>query len=224
MIIPAAGVGSRMNSSVPKQHLSLCGKPVLVHAVQAFLALESIDCVVIVIHPQHGGETRDLTLQYTPEELQHKIRFTTGGILRQDSVRAGLAALPDTIELVLVHDAARPLINREIIERTMRGALHWGAAIAAIPVKDTIKQVGAEHRILGTVDRSCLWQAQTPQAVLRSLLEQAFEHAEVNDFQGTDEASLLEHCRKPVHVVEGHEHNLKITTPGDMAFATFLLK
>ncbi|WP_051309329.1 2-C-methyl-D-erythritol 4-phosphate cytidylyltransferase [Desulfogranum japonicum] len=213
-----------MNSSVPKQHLSLRGKPVLVHTVLAFLTMQDISSMVIVIHPEHGNTTKTLILQHLPETLQHKVQFTAGGTLRQDSVRAGLAALPSEIELVLVHDAARPLVNRETIVRAMQGAMLEGAVIAAIPVKDTIKQVNAEHLVQATVDRSHLWQAQTPQAARRPLLEQAFAHAEATGFQGTDEASLLEHCQIPVHVVEGHEHNLKITTPGDMALSEFLLE
>ncbi|PIE58879.1 MAG: bifunctional 2-C-methyl-D-erythritol 4-phosphate cytidylyltransferase/2-C-methyl-D-erythritol 2,4-cyclodiphosphate synthase [Desulfobulbus propionicus] len=213
-----------MHSAVPKQHLLIQGKPVIAHTALSFLTLEPIRTVVIVTHPTHGQETMALTLAHLPKEMHHKLRFTPGGALRQDSVRAGLAELSGHIELVLVHDAARPLVHRQTIERAIRGAMDKGAVIAAVPIRDTVKEVSPEQKIQETLDRSTLWLAQTPQAVRRSLLEQAFDHAAATGFQGTDEASLLEHCRIPVHLVQGHEHNLKITTPEDISIAAALLE
>jgi 2-C-methyl-D-erythritol 4-phosphate cytidylyltransferase/2-C-methyl-D-erythritol 2,4-cyclodiphosphate synthase len=149
--------------------------------------------------------------------------FTAGGATRQDSVRNGLQALPAAVTRILVHDAARPLVSTSIIDRCLAGIEEHGAVIAAVPVKDTLKEV-AEHRISRTVDRSSLWQAQTPQGMRRELLEQACKQVEVDGFLGTDEASLLEHAGIPVAVVMGSEENIKITRPDDLRIAAGLLR
>jgi 2-C-methyl-D-erythritol 4-phosphate cytidylyltransferase/2-C-methyl-D-erythritol 2,4-cyclodiphosphate synthase len=152
-----------------------------------------------------------------------RLRITVGGTTRQQSVRAGLSALPQEIELVLVHDAARPLVDRATILRCLEGAVRYGAVIAAMPVKDTLKRVDDDGMITATVDRTQLWQAQTPQAARRPLLEQAFAKAEQIGFIGTDEAALLEAAGIPVRVVAGCERNSKITLREDLQVAEALL-
>ncbi|WP_028585916.1 2-C-methyl-D-erythritol 4-phosphate cytidylyltransferase [Desulfogranum mediterraneum] len=223
VIIPAAGSGTRMGGPTPKQLLLLAGKPVLAHTCAAFLAIPAIEQLVIAVHPDHAATTRELLLPNLSREHHPRIRFTPGGASRQDSVQAGLTALDPEIELILVHDAARPLIDRETILRTIQGAAEHGAVIAAIPVKDTLKQAAPDQIIQATVDRSHLWQAQTPQAARRALLQEAMDHAARSGFQGTDEASLLEHHGLAVRLVEGNEQNLKITRPGDLQLAQHLL-
>ena len=213
-----------MGGNRPKQFLNLCGQPLLVRTCSQFLALEAITSIVIVAHPDHEVETQELLFAHLPQHTHHKLLFVQGGALRQDSVHAGLKRLPISIEIVLVHDAARPFIDEATIVRTMDGALTHGAAIAAVPVKDTLKRVTCDTNIITTtVDRSDLWQAQTPQAADRKLLLSAFTNASATDFQGTDEASLLEHHGVEVQVVLGNEKNVKITHPGDMQLAEKLL-
>lgn len=219
VIIPAAGIGSRLGAEIPKQFLSIGGKPLLVHTCEQFMSLKEISALVVVAHPDHAAQTQKTLLDHIPEQFHKKFSFAVGGKLRQDSVFAGLQALGKDVTLVLVHDAARPFIDHQTICRTIRGADTLGAVIAAVPVKDTLKQVDDDTLIKTTVDRSRLWQAQTPQAARRHLLLRAFEHAETTGFVGTDEASLLEHAGIEVHVVQGDEKNIKITHPGDVDIA-----
>ena len=224
VIIPAGGIGSRLGLQQPKQFLPLAGLPILVRTCRAFLDMEAIRCVVVAAPADYYQATIDLLHQHLSKQEIGKFIFTTGGATRQDSVFAGLSALPDDISLVLVHDAARPLIDQATILRCLQGAGKYGAVIAAVPVKDTLKQASRTGMIEKTVDRTSLWQAQTPQAAQRELLEQAFAAAALKQFVGTDEASLLEAAGIPVKLVEGAERNLKITHPEDLQVAAALLQ
>ncbi len=224
VIIPAAGSGSRMGASVPKQFLSLAGEPLLVRTVRTFLLSPAIDLAVVVVPAAHREETRQILQRHLSPALSRRILFTVGGATRQDSVRSGLEALPAETDIVLVHDGARPLVSQDLILRCIAGAREHGAAIAAVAVKDTLKRVDGRGCIRATVDRSGLWQAQTPQAARRELLLRAHQQAAEKGFVGTDEAALLEHAEIPVRVVEGEEQNIKITRPGDMALAAGLLQ
>jgi len=224
VVLPAGGIGSRFGHALPKQFLELAGVPILVRTCRAFLQLPEISVVAIALPGDHYQASIDLLSAYLREEELGRLLFTVGGATRQDSVQAGLALLPPEIELVLVHDAARPLIDRETILRCMLGALKHGAVISAVPVTDTLKNVAANFEIAHTVDRSQLWQAQTPQAARRPVLEQAFMWAQKNGFVGTDEASILEAAGIQVRVVEGSERNLKVTRPEDLQVASALLQ
>ena len=224
VIIPAGGIGSRIGHLQPKQFLLLAGLPILVRTCRTFLDMEAIGCVVVVAPADYYQATIDLLhCHLTPQETK-KLLFTIGGATRQDSVFAGLTMLPAEISLVLVHDAARPLVDRATIHYCLQGAVQYGAVIAAVPVSDTLKQANDCGAIEKTVDRTDLWQAQTPQAAQRGLLEQAFAQAARHRFVGTDEASLLEAAGIPVRLVEGSERNLKITRPTDLAVAAALLQ
>lgn len=224
VIIPAGGTGSRFGHPQPKQFLDLAGLPILVRTCTAFLDLETIRSLVVAAPAAYLQDTIDLLHTHLPASQTNRLHVTVGGATRQDSVRAGLHSLPAEIDLVLVHDAARPLVDRATILRCLRGAARFGAVIAAVPVKDTLKKVATNGMIEETVDRSYLWQAQTPQAVTRTLLEHAFAKAAHSGFIGTDEASLLEAAGIPVRVVEGSERNLKITRPEDLRVAQALLQ
>jgi 2-C-methyl-D-erythritol 4-phosphate cytidylyltransferase/2-C-methyl-D-erythritol 2,4-cyclodiphosphate synthase len=213
----------RFGASCPKQFLELAGLPILVRTCRAFLDLESIRWVAVAAPTDYLQHTIDLLCLHLAPDHMARMLFTVGGATRQDSVRAGLNALPAAIELVLVHDAARPLVDQAIILRCLHGAVRFGAVIAATPVKDTLKKVADSGLIQETVDRTSLWQAQTPQAAQRPLLERAFAEADRNQFVGTDEASLLEAAGIPVQVVEGGERNFKITRPEDLQVAAALL-
>ncbi len=222
VVLPAAGFGSRMGTAVPKQFLELAGEPILFHTIRVFLQHPLIDRVTVVLPAEHLKSAREQICASFAADLQ-QLLFTTGGNTRQQSVRNGLNALPANINGILVHDGARPMLTATVIDRCIEGINNHGAVIAAVPVKDTLKEVN-KTSVTRTVDRSRLWQAQTPQAMRRELLEQAFAHAAVTDFIGTDEASLLEHAGIAVHVVEGSEQNIKITRPEDLIIASGLLE
>lgn len=224
VIIPAGGIGSRIGHSQPKQFLSLAGVPILVRTCRAFLELDAIRSLVVAAPADHYQATLDLLHHHLSRRETERLLFTHGGQTRQDSVLAGLKRMPADISLVLVHDAARPLVDGATIRRCLEGAARHGAVIAAIPVQDTLKQAGPTGLIEKTVDRTALWQAQTPQAARRELFEQAFALASRQQFVGTDEASLLEAAGIPVRIVEGSVRNLKITRPADLQVAAALLQ
>ncbi len=217
-IITAGGTGKRMGGTTPKQFLPLAGTPVLVHTVRAFLQTPCIEQIIVVVPSEHLQHTNLLVQQYKLE----KCRVIKGGTLRQDSVEQGMQAANDADYLV-IHDGVRPLLTREIIENCLNGAIAHGAAITAIPVKDTLKSV-LDGTITKTVDRTNLWQAQTPQAVKKSLLEEAYKKAEKDNFVGTDEASLLENIGCRPAIVSGSEMNIKITHQEDLKVAEAFLQ
>lgn len=219
VILPAAGSGSRMKLDHPKQFHLLAGVPILVHTIRVFTQSKLIQRVVLVIPPDHRADVSTMLRKF--ELDQEDIRVIDGGPRRQDSVLNGLMAVGDDIDYVLVHDAARPLLQEELIQRCLQGAQKHGAAIAAIPVKDTLKCEAENGIIDHTVDRSKLWQAQTPQVARRTLLLSAYEQNGEEDV--TDEASLLEKAGIPVQLVAGAETNLKITRPEDLVLAEKLL-
>jgi 2-C-methyl-D-erythritol 4-phosphate cytidylyltransferase / 2-C-methyl-D-erythritol 2,4-cyclodiphosphate synthase len=223
-VIPAAGSGVRCGSALPKQFVALAGKPVLVRSIAPFLEVKEIGIVVAAV-PGDRRETAAAMLAafFSPEERQ-RILVIDGGPTRQESVRAGLSALPAETEVVLVHDGARPFVTPAIIERCLKGALLRGAAIAAVPVRDTLKLAGPDRTVLRTVGRDNLWQAQTPQAARIDLLRRAYEVADKDGFAGTDEALLLEHAGIVVSIVEGSELNFKITRPDDLFLAAGLAR
>ncbi len=223
VIIPAAGFGTRMESDLPKQFLELAGEPILVRTLRVFLEHPLIRTVVVALPAEHLESGKKQILSNFDDGLQLQLIFIPGGDTRQQSVQNGLDALPAAIDSVLVHDGARPMVTGEVIDRCIAGIETHGAVIAAVPVKDTLKEVEGSL-VTGTVDRSQLWQAQTPQAMQRKLLERAYKHVQATGFNGTDEASLLEHAGIAVSVVTGSETNIKITRPDDLAIAYGLLR
>ncbi len=215
VIIPAAGIGTRMGSAEPKQYLLLGNKPIIIHTIEAFLCNKNISDIVVVVPKDRVPQTKLLIEEYTT--ASSLVRVIAGGARRQDSVHLGLLALSDANDIVLVHDGARPLITQDVIDRCYKGALEHGAVIAAVPVKDTLKKVGPDNTVDATVDRDSLFQAQTPQAAKLELLIKAYE---VNgDRDVTDESSLLERANIPVSIIEGSETNLKVTRPEDLILA-----
>ena len=218
VIIPAAGFGTRMNLDHPKQYHLLAGIPILVHTVRAFIDHPVIDHLVVVVPADFIDATRIMFAHYRLDG--QNLTIIGGGRRRQDSVRAGLEALDDATAIVLVHDGARPLVSRKIIDRCYLGAVKHGACIAAVPVKDTLKRADTTGMITATIDRTSLWQAQTPQAARKELLDTAFRHNKQNgDAEVTDEAALLEQAAIAVALIEGAETNIKITRPEDLVLA-----
>ncbi len=219
-IICAAGSGTRMKLELPKQYQMLAGEPMLVHTVRIFHRQPAVDRIVVVVPAEWQAKTTEMLTEH--DLLDGRLTIVAGGRRRQDSVLAGLEALDETVGIVLVHDGARPLATPALIDRCRKAASVHGAAIAAVPVKDTLKRGDEQGRITGTVDRSGLWQAQTPQAARRNLLLAAYRAA--GDIDVTDEAMLLEHAGIPVMLVEGEETNLKITRPEDLDLAENIMQ
>jgi 2-C-methyl-D-erythritol 4-phosphate cytidylyltransferase len=218
-IIVAAGKSQRMGGA-DKQLRTIGGVPVLARTVAAFQSCEDVGAIVLVLNPDNMGAAAEMSGEYGWSKVRSMV---AGGERRQDSVRAGLGALPPC-DLVVVHDAARPLITTDLIRRGVEVATATGAAaIAAMPVKDTIKRVDDGGRVVETPPRERLWAAQTPQVAHRAALERAFALADRRGLTVTDEAALLEAAGEPVSVFAGSYHNLKITTPEDLAIAAALL-
>ncbi|MGI9536345.1 MAG: 2-C-methyl-D-erythritol 4-phosphate cytidylyltransferase [Desulfocapsaceae bacterium] len=218
-IIPAAGSGTRMKAEIPKQFLELGGKPLLVYSVSAFAQCDFIDQVVIAVSEDSLDLTRRIVAQHVVGNT--KISVIVGGQRRQDSVKNGLETLDDATDVVLVHDGARPLVSTSLIERCYHEILEHGAALAAIPVKDTLKKGDDEKRVSETVDRVNLWQAQTPQGAKKELLEGAY--LQNGDAEVTDESTLLEKAGVPVRLVTGEELNFKVTRKEDLILAESII-
>ena len=220
-IIPAAGSGLRMGLPCPKQFCELEGVPILIHTLRVFQQIEAIGSIIVVVPPADYLRVEELVRKY---ELTKVHRVIEGGKERQDSVRLGLEAVPDEVELVLVHDGVRPFVPEAVIEHCLQEAEISGAAMAAIPVTDTLKAVSNGKVIEKTIKRDGVWQAQTPQAAQKSLLKKAYALAEAKkDFTATDEAGLLELMGHPVKVVAGSEKNIKITRQEDLILARAIL-
>ena len=228
VILPAAGIGTRMaagsHAVAPKQFLTVGGVPVLVRSVKAFLDVPRVDAVCLAVR---GAERERVEAQIREFDLGPRVHLVEGGDHRQESVSNALAALEcDDDDVVLVHDAVRPLIDAATIERTIDAVARHGAAIVGVPAVDTIKQVErtADGAIItATIPRELIVLAQTPQGALVGLLRRAFAEAEADGFAGTDEASLLERAGIEVAVVPGSARNFKITQPGDIELAEFYL-
>jgi 2-C-methyl-D-erythritol 4-phosphate cytidylyltransferase len=237
VIIPAAGLGTRMappsaakarKKAPSKQFKELDGVPILVHTLRKFIAAPAVYEIVIALRKNEiAGFRTQLEKQY-PEILNKRLQMVEGGEPRQNSVANALAAVAaDPEDIVLVHDAVRPLVTPEIIAEVIAAADKHGAAIAGLPAVDTVKQVertadGALIR--ATLPRAGVVMAQTPQGFRYGMLKKAFDDAAADGFVGTDEASLIERAGLPVAVVMGSPRNIKITTPADMELAEFYLK
>ena len=233
VILPAAGLGTRMGRTSAetagtsrKQFMLLDGSPILLHTVRKFAACDRVSEIVVVLRRED--------LEWVEELLRREIRSKTvrvveGGNSRQESVERGLAAVSPDTELVAVHDAVRPFVDLEIIQKAINEAAEHGAAIVGIVPVDTVKQVsGAQAtsaKIRSTISRERLVLAQTPQVFRHDLLNQAFEAARRDGFVGTDESSLVERLEQvEVRVVMGSDRNIKITRPGDMDLARLFLE
>lgn len=215
----AAGKGTRMGYAESKQFLLLQDKPIFIHTLEVFSRVSRIKEMIVVTGAADVTRCEEWIRKFG---LEAQVRVTAGGSERQDSVYAGLKELIS--DYVLVHDGVRPFVTPELIENCMEAAVEYGAAVLAVPVKDTIKQVNEEGIIMSTPDRRSLWSIQTPQAFRLSALLEAHERAKQEAFLGTDDAMLIERLGKQVKVVEGRYTNIKITTPDDLDYAVFMQK
>lgn len=216
VILLSGGTSLRMGSPLPKQYLRLHGKVIAKYSFDLFLNQTNAAELIVVCAPeyQHFFE-----IKTTPEI---PIKFALPGLRRQDSVFNGLQAIDPKIPYVCIHDAARPFLSEQIIERTLDAAIEFGAATTAMPIKFTIKEADEKKIVKRTPDRASLWEIQTPQILRRELLETGFAYAIENQITVTDDVSLAELLSQPVKLIEGDERNIKITTPLDLKIAEAL--
>jgi len=226
-VVVAGGKGLRMQSAVKKQFIDLDGVPVVVHTLAAFDTNSRVDEMILVVPEQD--------LEFTRNDLMHRFSFSTplhiiqGGLTRQDSVGNGLdkaldiCARADTT-FVLIHDGVRPFVDKNLVDRCLDGALENGACIPVLGMFDTVKRADKDGRIVSTLDRDGLFRAQTPQVFRLDLIVKAVAHARDTGFLGTDDASVCEHAKLRVDMVDGERFNIKLTAPGDLIFAGLIIR
>jgi 2-C-methyl-D-erythritol 4-phosphate cytidylyltransferase len=219
VIIPAAGSGRRMGAGQNKLLLKVAGAPIIVHTLRVFESDSDCNRIILAVKPEEREEFERLVKEAGFKKIG---AYVQGGGERQDSVREGLSAT-DGDGVVVIHDGARPFVTADLIKRVVQTAETWGAAIAAVPVKDTIKKVIGDQ-VKETVNRESLWAAQTPQAFRRDLIIRAHQWALENKLTVTDDASLVEAMGEAVRIVQGDDRNIKITTRNDLLMAEFIIK
>jgi 2-C-methyl-D-erythritol 4-phosphate cytidylyltransferase len=237
VIIPAAGLGTRMGSAAStkskkpaasKQFTELAGTPILIHTLRKFAASAEVGEIYVALRANEIEGFRERLEKEAKDVLKKKVHLVEGGEHRQQSVAHAMAAISAVADdIVLVHDAVRPFVTTEIIHDVIEAARKHGAAIAGVPAVDTIKEVQrmAEGAVItATIPRERVVMAQTPQGFRYDVLKKAFDEAMADGFLGTDEASLVERSGHEVAVVMGSARNIKITTPADMELAEFYLK
>ncbi len=222
-VIPAGGQGRRLGSQSPKQYIDIAGTPLIVHTLRKFDPAHGAGYGIIIPVPAADIDfvNEEIVARYG---IRGVIAVLAGGRERQDSVRAGLEAVPADAEIVAVHDAVRPFVSAEMIRKVIEEAARSSAATLGVPVKDTVKKVDGGNSVTGTVDRTGLWLTQTPQAFRRAVIMEAYRRAYDDGIYATDDASLVERIGVTVKMVPGSYENIKITTADDLYFAEFLMK
>jgi 2-C-methyl-D-erythritol 4-phosphate cytidylyltransferase/2-C-methyl-D-erythritol 2,4-cyclodiphosphate synthase len=216
-IIAAAGRGARFGAEQPKQLLMLAGRPILQHTIEAFTRSAVIGDIVVALPAELAVSPPEYT-----RSARKPIEIVEGGARRQDSVARAFARIDSRADVVVVHDAARPLVSDDLIRRTVDAAARFGAAIAALPARDTVKRGDADRMITATLPREEIFLAQTPQAFRTDVLRAALAHTR-NTADATDEAMLAEQSGHRVFLVEGDARNIKITTPDDLVMAELMM-
>jgi 2-C-methyl-D-erythritol 4-phosphate cytidylyltransferase len=220
-IIVAAGRGTRMGANVDKLWLTVAGQPVIAHTWRRFNEAPCIAEIVVVVRDGLQSQFEELSREYS---FQKPFRLVAGGAERQDSVWNGLAALPPGAEIVAIQDAARPCTATDLIMATIEAARETGAAVAAQPVADTIKESVDGRTISGTVDRSRLWSVQTPQTFRVEVIRHAIAAARAKNLSLTDDTAACELIGQPVRLVKSSAPNPKVTVPADLPFIESLLR
>lgn len=220
VIIPASGQGKRLGNTTDKAFVDISGIPMLVRTIRVFQECSSITEIILVVRNEYISDAKQLVYLYGLTKVSC---ITAGGGLRQDSVRNGLSKIASDCDVVLIHDAARPFITPDIINNSIAAAIEYKAAIAAVPVINTIKSSNGEF-VESTLNRESLFAVQTPQTFDRHIIEEAYRAAYADCFYGTDDASLVERLGIPVKIVEGSYDNIKITTPNDIATAENIIR
>ena len=221
VLIPAAGQGKRMGTSIKKPYLMLGDKPILSHTIERFEQNSVIDEIIVIV------DASDFTIcnehVIAPFRFRKTRELISGGETRQASVFNGLRTLSDDVNYVVIHDGVRPFINDDIIFRCLEATSECGASVAAVPVKETIKVANKNQYINYTPERDLLWRVQTPQVFRKSLLVEAHNKAIQDGINAPDDATLVEKLGVPVKLVMGSYKNVKLTTPEDLRFAETLL-
>ena len=220
-LIVAAGKGLRMQSDVPKQYLTLADEPILCRALRVFDRCEAIDAICLVVPESDLTFCRRRLLPSIG--LGKTITLVAGGVERHQSVYNGLQAMAAQTEIVVIHDGVRPFVVPAQIRACIDGARRFGACILATPARDTVKRADSSNLIIETLDRQCIWLAQTPQAFRYLLIREGHESARREGCGATDDAVLVERMGKPVKIVEGSPLNIKITSPEDLKVAVAML-
>lgn len=214
-IVVAAGKGVRMGLGLPKQFLSLKGIPLVCHSIRSLSFL--VDRLILVLAEEDIPYCRDHVL--AGQDFALPVELVAGGLQRQDSVFSGLSMLGPEDRWVVIHDGVRPFVPIKALQQCIQVARKTGACILGIPAIDTLKQVNDLGLVQGTLDRTGIWQAQTPQVFRTELVMQAHRKARAEGYSGTDDASLVERMGHPVSMVQGSRYNIKITTPEDLRVA-----
>ncbi len=219
-VIVAAGEGVRMGGGPRKQYRNLGKFPILVHTLFAFDRNPEIDYIVLALPESDRSFCQEKII--APFDFNKNIQLVSGGASRQESVYNGLKAVEGDCDIVVIHDGVRPFVSDRLVSESVAGAREYGACIAAVPVKDTLKIV-KNNAIQKTLPRDQVWLAQTPQAFRYDLIVKAHETARKEQFKETDDAALVEHFGGEVYLIEGELLNIKITTPEDLKIAKAIL-
>ena len=217
-IIVAGGVGNRMNSDIPKQFIEVLGKPIIAYTINSLSKCHEIDNIIIVTLSDYLVFCKDVVEEFGFKKVSKIVR---GGKTRQESVLNGLKELDDDVDIVVIHDGARPMIDEETISSCIESACEFGCAAVGVKTKDTLKLVNCDGFIEGTADRENLWQVQTPQVFRKDIIVSV--HASADDKTATDDCMLAENAGYKVKMVEGKYENIKITTPQDIYIMKGLL-
>jgi len=219
-VIAAGGTGTRMNSSVPKQFLEIAGKPILLHTIESIASIEEVLQIVIALPPEHIAAAEAIVRR---QPMRIEILCVPGGPNRQESVRCGVLHTRQDVDVIMVHDAVRPVCHRDLVLRVLDAAWKKGAAVPGLPATETIQRISRKGRVLATPPRQELYAIQTPQAFHADILKSALEKAHREGFLGTDESSIVRWAGHPVTVVPGSPDNIKITRPLDLEIAKLLI-
>ncbi|MBI5043111.1 MAG: 2-C-methyl-D-erythritol 4-phosphate cytidylyltransferase [Nitrospirae bacterium] len=221
-LIPAAGMGKRMAKDRQKQFLMFGDMPVLAHTLKVFEGVDEVNEIIIIV-PR--GEEEFCLAKIVEKYKIHKVtKVIAGGKERQDSVYNGLKLVPDDTAFVIVHDGVRPFVSRDVIKQSIEFAKRFDGVAAGVPAKDTIKRVSNDMFVEATMKRQHLWLIQTPQTFKYKIINEAYNKAYINDYYGTDDASLVERLGYKIKVIMDSYNNIKITTPEDMLFAEMIYK
>jgi 2-C-methyl-D-erythritol 4-phosphate cytidylyltransferase len=222
-IIVAAGEGRRIGTRLSKSYIPIAGRALLLRTLDQFCRSKRVNNLVVVIANRDLAKCESL-LRNDPQLEKQSWTLERGGASRQESVKRGLQKIPSDCDVVVIHDGARPFVSPGLIDRSIEEAWTRKAVVVGVPVRDTIKMISETRQVISTPARDCLWEIQTPQAFERSLIVEAYEAAERNNLQGTDDAMLVERLGKPVYLIEGEPTNIKITVPEDLLFAEALAR
>lgn len=216
VVLLSGGVGKRMGASIPKQYLALRGQPIATYSLETFAAMPEVFEIIIVCDP---------SWKYLFEPYlaglggKKTIKWALPGAERQDSVYNGLQEVSTDAVIVAIHDSARPLVKSSDVLRCLQDAQEVGAAVLGVPVKPTIKEVDSGLNVVKTLERSKLWEVQTPQCIRPQLLQEGFQLVKQNSLDVTDDVSIIECLGQPVRITPGSYTNIKVTTPDDMSVA-----